>query len=199
MQRSIKAIHVRAIRASATAGIVVIGHLAVSCALGHSGTRALKREGDGATPAGRWRFGTVLRRPDRTRPLNTALCVKLLRLDMGWCDDPGDRNYNRAVRLPYPASHEKMWRADGLYDIVMTLSHNMRPRIAGLGSAVFFHLASPGLGPTAGCVAVSARDMRRILPYLGHRTELVVGRSDRPTRDGRKLPTRPAGEWRHRQ
>lgn len=177
----------------------MIGHLTIPCALGRSGQRATKREGDGATPIGRWRFETLFRRPDRTRHLNTGLYQLLLRADMGWCDAPGDRNYNRPVRRPYPASHEAMWRADGLYDIVITLSHNKQPRIAGLGSAVFFHVATPDLVPTAGCVAVTRRDMPRVLAYLGSHTELVVGGSGRPRRDGRKSPTRPAHGWRHRQ
>ena len=107
---------------------------------------------------------------------------------MGWCDDPRDRNYNRAIRLPYLASHEELWRADNLYDFVIALSHNSRPRIAGLGSAVFFHLAAADLRPTAGCLAISARDMHRALPFLGRGTMLVIGANARPSRDGRKSP-----------
>ena len=82
------------------------------------------------------------------------------RPDDGWCDDPGDRNYNRPVRLPYPASHEAMWRDDHLYDVVVVLGHNDGPRRRGVGSAIFFHLADPRRRPTAGCIAVSRKDMR---------------------------------------
>jgi L,D-peptidoglycan transpeptidase YkuD (ErfK/YbiS/YcfS/YnhG family) len=109
---------------------------------------------------------------------------------MGWCDAPGDRNYNRPVSLPYPASHEAMWRSDGLYDVVVTLSHNTRPRVAGGGSAVFFHLASDSLSPTAGCIAVRRRDVAKVLCYLGPGTELVTGTC--PRRGARKSPSRPA-------
>jgi L,D-peptidoglycan transpeptidase YkuD (ErfK/YbiS/YcfS/YnhG family) len=95
---------------------------------------------------------------------------------MGWCDAVADRNYNRPVSLPYPASHEELWRRDGLYDVVITLSHNVRPRVRGLGSAVFFHLASPDLIPTAGCVAVRPCDINRVLCRIGPSTRLVIGR-----------------------
>ena len=92
----------------------------------------------------------------------------------GWCDEPRDRNYNRFVQLPYPASHEELWRADNLYDVVVILGHNERPRVAGLGSAVFFHLADPTGGPTAGCIAVSAGDMRKVLALCGPKTRIKV-------------------------
>jgi L,D-peptidoglycan transpeptidase YkuD (ErfK/YbiS/YcfS/YnhG family) len=86
----------------------------------------------------------------------------------------GDRNYNRLVRMPYAASHETMQRADHLYDIVVELSHNERPRIQGHGSAVFFHLRQADGGPTAGCIAVSLRDMRIILEHVSPRTRIVI-------------------------
>jgi L,D-peptidoglycan transpeptidase YkuD (ErfK/YbiS/YcfS/YnhG family) len=92
----------------------------------------------------------------------------------GWCETAGDRNYNRLVRMPYAASHETMQRDDNLYDIVVELSHNERPRVQGHGSAVFFHLRRPDGGPTAGCIAVSLRDMKIILALCGRKTKLVV-------------------------
>jgi L,D-peptidoglycan transpeptidase YkuD (ErfK/YbiS/YcfS/YnhG family) len=92
----------------------------------------------------------------------------------GWCDAAADRNYNRFVKLPYPASHEELWRKDHLYDVVVILGHNDRPRVAGLGSAVFFHLADSQGGPTAGCIAVSAKDMRKVLALCGRKTKIKV-------------------------
>lgn len=94
--------------------------------------------------------------------------------DDGWCDEAGDRNYNRPVRLPYPASHEAMRRTDNLYDVVVVLSHNQRPRSQGRGSAIFLHLADPEGKPTAGCVALSRRDMETVLGFCGKFTRLVV-------------------------
>ena len=96
--------------------------------------------------------------------------------DLGWCEVPDDRNYNRPVRLPYPVSHEYMQRPDRLYDACLVLDWNIRPRRRGRGSAIFFHLARPDFTPTQGCVAVSARTMARLLPLLSDRTVVRVVR-----------------------
>ena len=96
----------------------------------------------------------------------TGLRLRPLQPDDGWCDAPGDRNYNRPVRHPYPASAEKMWRTDDLYDVVVVLDHNQRPRVQGRGSAVFLHMARDGYEPTAGCVALGRTDLLKLLPRL---------------------------------
>jgi L,D-peptidoglycan transpeptidase YkuD (ErfK/YbiS/YcfS/YnhG family) len=144
-----------------------IGGLTFEAAIGKGGISALKREGDGATPlasmeivAGYWRAG---RQP---RP-RTTLAMQPIRHDGGWCDAPWHGRYNRAVRLPFPASAEAMARADHLYDIVLVLDWNYRRRTAGRGSAIFMHLARPGYLPTEGCLALGRRDMLRILERLG--------------------------------
>lgn len=125
-----------------------------------------KREGDGASPVGRFAFLRVLYRADRTQRPRTGLPVAAIRPRDGWCDAPADRNYNRAVTLPYPASAERMWRDDSLYDLVVVLSHNQRPRVRGGGSAVFVHLARPGYAPTEGCIALGEPDLRKLLGRL---------------------------------
>src|SRR5690606_18279935 len=105
----------------------------------------------------------VFFRADRVARPVTRLPVRPLGPHMGWCDDPDHPRYNRLVPLPFSAGHERLWREDHLYDIVVVLDYNLRPVVRGRGSAVFFHLARPGYRPTEGCVAVSERDMRRIL------------------------------------
>jgi L,D-peptidoglycan transpeptidase YkuD (ErfK/YbiS/YcfS/YnhG family) len=92
----------------------------------------------------------------------------------GWCDDPFDRNYNRPVRLPYPASAEAVWRDDELYDLLVVLGYNDSPRRREAGSAIFFHLADPGGRPTRGCIAVSRRDMMKVLALCGPKTRIKV-------------------------
>jgi L,D-peptidoglycan transpeptidase YkuD (ErfK/YbiS/YcfS/YnhG family) len=94
--------------------------------------------------------------------------------NLGWCEVPEDRNYNRPVRMPYGASHERMKRDDRLYDVCLVLDWNIRPRCHGRGSAIFFHLARPGFTPTEGCVAISAQTMARLLPMLSKKTMLRV-------------------------
>jgi len=174
VSRIIKSIHARAISMSSPRGTLVIGHLAIPCAFGRSGRSTRKREGDGATPVGSWRFCTLYWRADRRPVPAPALAKRPLEIRFGWCDAAGDRNYNRPVTRPYAASHEELWRQDHLYDVVITLSHNVKPRVQGHGSAVFFHLATDDLRPTAGCVAIRARDAARLLRFLGPATRLVV-------------------------
>jgi L,D-peptidoglycan transpeptidase YkuD (ErfK/YbiS/YcfS/YnhG family) len=143
-----------------------IGNLRVPCALGRSGITHNKREGDGGTPAGRYRLLDIRYRADRIARPSTSLPLRATRASDGWCDAVGDRNYNRPVRRPYPASSETMWRDDPLYDVVVILDWNISRRSQGRGSAIFFHLARPGFTPTEGCVAVRLPDMRRILKRL---------------------------------
>lgn len=173
--RTLDRIVVRASRTAPCRGILVAGGLTVPCALGRSGVTLHKREGDGATPAGRLRLVACRYREDRlARPATTLPTLPIRRGD-GWCDDPADRNYNRPVALPYPASHEELWREDGLYDVVVILDWNLdRPR-PGAGSAIFFHLSRPDLSPTAGCIAVPLPAMRRILALSGPETYFDVG------------------------
>lgn len=168
---------VRALSSRATQGRLVGPGLDARCALGRSGISWRKREGDGATPAGRWRIETVIVRRDCTSGPATALPRRTLRPSDGWCDQPGDRNYNRPVRHPYPASAEVMWRGDDLYDLVGVLAHNQRPRIQGAGSAVFLHLARGDFSPTAGCVALCRRDLLRLLAIGGRTMMLQTDRS----------------------
>jgi L,D-peptidoglycan transpeptidase YkuD (ErfK/YbiS/YcfS/YnhG family) len=134
--------------------------------LGRSGRRTLKREGDGATPTGLFRLESIYYRPDRGPRPQTGLPLKIIRPTDGWCDAPADRNYNRSVCHPYPASAEEMWRPDGLYDVVVVLDCNRRPRIRGRGSAIFMHVARPGFKPTEGCIALRRADLVRILAHL---------------------------------
>jgi L,D-peptidoglycan transpeptidase YkuD (ErfK/YbiS/YcfS/YnhG family) len=116
-----------------------------------------------------------LRRRDRLRFVTAALPSKFILPDDGWCEVPADRNYNRPVRLPYAASHERLWRDDNLYDVIVVLDHNQVPRRRYGGSAIFFHLMAPDGRPTQGCVAVSQASMRKILALCGPHTRLIIG------------------------
>jgi L,D-peptidoglycan transpeptidase YkuD (ErfK/YbiS/YcfS/YnhG family) len=125
---------VRGLAARKSRGQLVVGGRQIPCALGRTGRRTTKREGDGATPIGCWDLISVLYRADRVQRPKTALPVRVLRLVDGWCDAVGDRNYNRQVRHPYPASAETLWRDDHLYDVIVVLNHNSRPRVQGAAS-----------------------------------------------------------------
>lgn len=160
----------------ASQGLLCAGGNVFPCALGRGGISSNKREGDGATPLARMRLVSGYFRADHVARRQTQLALTAIPDDLGWCDDPRDRNYNRPVRLPYRASHETMRRADHLYDHCIVLDWNVSHRLRGRGSAIFFHLARPGFTPTEGCVAVTAQVMARLLPFLSNRTVLEVRR-----------------------
>ena len=158
-----------------TRGWLLAGPLALPVALGRGGIRANKREGDGGTPRGTFRLRRLWWRADRmTRPM-TQLPVRRIRADDGWCEDPRDRHYNQPIRLKPDHPGDRLKRADRLYDLIIELDHNTRPRIAGRGSAVFIHVARPGFAPTAGCVALKADALRRLIARIGPRTRIVIG------------------------
>lgn len=159
-------LRVRAVPGARQRGWLFFGGQVYPCALGRAGITRAKREGDGGTPAGSLSLLRVLYRADKIPRPRTGLPIRAIQPDDGWCDAAADRNYNRPVRLPYPASHERMRRDDNLYDIVVVLDWNLSRRRKGKGSAIFLHLARPGFLPTEGCVAVTAPVMRRLLSGL---------------------------------
>lgn len=136
------------------------------CAVGRSGIAEKKGEGDGITPIGSWPLRQVYYRPDRLAEPKTLLPVSAMRPEWGWCDDPQDIGYNRLVELPYKARHERLWRDDRLYDLLVVLGYNDMPVVAGRGSAIFLHVARPGYEPTEGCVAFSLPDLQELLTLI---------------------------------
>ena len=151
----------------------------VRCALGKAGVIAAadKREGDNKSPVGVWTIREVLYRPDvYPDGPTTALPVCAMATDDGWCDAPGDPAYNRPVKLPYPASAERLWRDDHVYDLIGILAHNDDPPIPGLGSAIFLHLAREDYSGTEGCVALAREDLEALLAVAkpGDAIEIVA-------------------------
>lgn len=144
------------------------------CAIGKGGITREKREGDGATPVGCWPMCRVLFRSDRVAAPTTMLPVAPLSPEDGWCDDPGDARYNQAVRLPYAGRHERLWREDGLYDILVILGHNDSPPVAGCGSAIFLHVAGPSYALTEGCVALALPDLLTVLQTIKSESRVCI-------------------------
>ena len=175
MHGEIHELRVSAAGAGASLGRLVAGSRAYPCALGRSGIRRLKREGDGATPAGAFYLRRLFFRADKSPVPECGLDMLPISPDMGWCDDPDHADYNTLVELPHPASHEKMWRDDRFYDFVIETSHNADPPLRGRGSAIFMHVARDGFAPTEGCIALQRDSLRRLLRLLGPETCLVIG------------------------
>lgn len=173
--RKFKLITVRPAPGDPRRAIVQAGHLSFPAALGRSGRTSRKREGDGATPIARMPLLYGYFRSDRVKGgLRSGLPLKPIRPSMLWCDAPTDASYNRPVRAPFARSHEKLKREDHLYDICLVMDWNISARKRHRGSAIFFHLASPGFTPTEGCVAIRRRDMQRLIPHLGRGTVVRV-------------------------
>ena len=150
-----------------TRSIAFGGHI-YPCRIGREGAvnADLGREGDEKTPLGDYYLRFGLYRADRLPAPQSPLTFRPLRVDDGWCDASSDPAYNRFIRLPYDASHEKLWREDGAYDIILVISHNDSPPITGLGSAVFIHIAQADDRQTLGCVALTPDVMVKLMPHL---------------------------------
>ncbi len=147
-------------------GRLIFGAHSIPCSLGEGGIIARKMEGDNSTPSGRFQIKGLLSRRDRQFLPSGAIRPTCLNPLDGWCDDPESSCYNRPVRLPFQCGHERMWREDYRYDVVLILDHNQRPRQKYRGSAIFVHLTDDLGKSTAGCVAIRPADMRRLLPRL---------------------------------
>jgi len=167
-------IAVRARPGRRSQGLLQAGPLVVPVALGRAGIRANKREGDGATPRGRFRPLRLWWRPDRMLRPRTLVPARPITRTVAWSEDPSDRNYNRPVTRSANEPGDRLWRSDALYDLFIEIDHNVRPRIAGRGSAVFIHVARPGLAPTAGCVALRLQDLWRLSQRLGPKTRITI-------------------------
>ncbi len=153
---------------------MLAGPRPIKVAIGRGGIKADKREGDGATPAGRYRLVRLWWRADRGPRPRTMLPARPITATDGWCEDPSDRRYNRPIRMSAPEAGDRLRRADALYDMIIEIDHNQRPRVAGRGSAVFIHVAREDMTPTAGCVSMPAATLRQLLSRLGPRTTITI-------------------------
>ena len=137
--------------------------LKFKCSLGKNGVTKNKVEGDKRTPSGVYRLKQVFYRADRINKITTNLKKIKIKKNMGWCDDPSSKRYNRLIKIPYKFSHEKLYRKDHIYDIVVILNYNMNPVVKKRGSAIFIHLTKKNYLKTLGCIALKKNDLLEIL------------------------------------
>lgn len=156
-------------------GWLTAGALTIPVALGRGGIKANKREGDGGTPRGVFYPRQLWWRADRQPRPDTLLPTRPIRPQDAWCEDATSRHYNRPVRLSRGEPGDRLTREDHLYDFIVEIDHNTRPRIAGRGSAVFLHLARTNFSPTAGCVSMTRSAMLRLLRRMDRQTRIVIG------------------------
>ena len=143
--------------------------------IGKSGITLLKKEGDLATPKGIFKLGTLYYRKDRIRPPKCILKKKVIRKNMGWCDDSSSKKYNKEITFPFKHRAERLYRKDKIYDLLINIKYNFNPTIKKKGSAIFLHIAKKGYEPTKGCVAISKSDFLKILPLIENKTKIISG------------------------
>ena len=134
----------------------------------------MKREGDQKTPKGKFKFMMLLYRKDRASNLYCKIKKKIIKKNMGWCDDPRSNYYNKLIKFPFNYSAEKLHLKKRFYDYILVLNFNMRPIKKGRGSAIFFHLSDKNYKPTKGCIAVGKKDFLKILNKITEKTNLII-------------------------
>ena len=173
--RPVSMIRIRPAAGDPCRGWLTAGSQTIPVALGRGGIIANKREGDGGTPKGTFRPRRLWWRADRHPRPQTFLPIRAIRPDDAWDEDPHSRHYNRPSRPDRDHGGDRLKRDDHLYDFIIEIDHNTCPRVAGLGSAVFLHLARQDFSPTAGCISMTKSAMLRLLRRLGPQTRIVIG------------------------
>ena len=144
------------------------------CSIGKSGFSRSKKEGDFTTPKGVFSLGTLYFRKDRIKSLKSKLKKKIIKKNMGWCDDARSKKYNQEIKFPFQYSAEKLFRKNSFYDIFINIKYNQSPAKKGKGSAIFLHLTNKKYKPTSGCIAVLKKDLLKVLPHINKKTKISI-------------------------
>ena len=151
-----------------------IGHYKVKCAIGKRGIGTKKREGDQITPRGQFKIKSILYRKDRISNLKSKISKLPIKKNMGWCDDSRSKQYNRLIKYPFNYNAEKLYRADNIYDIILVLNYNTNPIRKNKGSAIFIHIAKKNYKSTAGCIAVSKKNLKEVIKNINKKTTVNI-------------------------
>ena len=160
--------------------IIIKNHLLLyrgyklKCCIGKSGINKFKKEGDLSTPKGVFNLGALYYMKYRNKYLKTRLNKKIIKKNMGWCNDSRSEKYNKEIRFPFKHGAEKLFRKDKIYDIFVNIKYNQSPVVKGKGSAIFLHLEKKNYKPTQGCVEIKKKDFLRILPLIKKNTKISI-------------------------
>ena len=146
----------------------------LKCAIGKSGITKHKKEGDLATPSGTFKIGLLYYRADRIKNFKCKIEKKIIKKNMGWCNDIKSKKYNKEINFPFKFKAEKLHRKDNIYDIFINIKYNQLPIVKGKGSAIFLHLSNKKYKPTSGCVAIQKKDFLKILPLINNKTKILI-------------------------
>ena len=153
---------------------LVYNNYKAKCSIGKRGIGYKKKEGDLITPKGRYRIKYILYRKDRIKKIQTKIKKIIIKKNMGWCDDPNSKLYNKLIKLPSTFSYEKLYRKENVYDIILVLNYNMKPVIKHKGSAIFIHVSKSNYKKTEGCVALKKTHLLKILKDLKKNTLVKI-------------------------
>ena len=142
--------------------------------MGKRGIGIKKREGDLITPKGKYKIKFLLYRKDRVKNIKTKLRTVTIKKNMGWCDDPNSKKYNKLIKLPYDHSYEKLYKTNNTYDVVLVLNYNMMPIRKNKGSAIFIHVAKKNYKKTEGCIALRKNHILKLIKAINSKTKVII-------------------------
>ena len=149
-------------------------NLKFRCALGKAGIKRKRKEGDNITPKGTFKITKIYYRPDKIKNIKTSLRKIKIKKNMGWCDDPKSKNYNKQIKLPSKFSHEKLHKKDSVYDLFLVLDFNTNPVIKNKGSAIFLHITKGSYKKTKGCIALKRGDLIQLVSKIRKNTKIKI-------------------------
>jgi L,D-peptidoglycan transpeptidase YkuD (ErfK/YbiS/YcfS/YnhG family) len=155
-------------------GYLKYKNLKFRCALGKAGIKKKEKEGDNITPKGIFKITRIYYRADKINNITTSIKKVKIKKNMGWCDDPNSNFYNKQIKLPSKYSHEKLYRKDSLYDLVLVLNYNTNPIIKNKGSAIFIHIARKNYKKTAGCIALKKAHLINLVEEIKRNTRVKI-------------------------
>ena len=154
--------------------ILYLNNYKLRCSIGKRGITANKKEGDEKTPRGIFDLKTIFYRRDRISKLKSSLKKTIIKKNMGWCDDPSSKFYNKLIKFPFRKRAEKIWLKEDIYDVFIVISYNIKPILKNKGSAIFLHLAKKNYLATKGCIAISKKDMLFLIRKIKKKTKLII-------------------------
>ncbi|MDA8618878.1 L,D-transpeptidase family protein [Candidatus Pelagibacter bacterium] len=153
---------------------LTIRNYKAKCSVGKRGIGNKKKEGDLITPKGLYKIKHILYRKDRIKKFESKIKKIIIKKNMGWCDDPFSKSYNKIVKLPSRFSHEKLYRKDNIYDIILVLNYNMSPIVKNKGSAIFIHVSKKNYKKTKGCIGLKKIHLLKIIKELKKNTKVMI-------------------------
>ena len=153
---------------------ISFGNYKAKCAIGKRGISIKKKEGDLITPKGTFKIKEIFYRKDRVKSLISRLKKTVIRKNMGWCDDPKSKKYNKLINFPFKYSAERLYRRENIYDILLVLNFNMNPIRKNKGSAIFIHVAKKNLQPTQGCIALNKSELIKLVKSIKKNTAVKI-------------------------